>query len=68
MVTGFHVERTISHHLEISAMLILSAVVVAAVTLLAVLLDLSADQLIKISTAYVIMGNMLVGRFMSMGG
>lgn len=68
MVTGFHVERATSHHLEISAMLILSAVVVAAVTLLAALLDLSADQLIKISTAYVIMGNMLLGRFMPMGG
>lgn len=67
MVPRIHAEAATNHLSEIVAMLILSAIVVSVVTLLAAFIDLSAGQSIKISTAYVIMGAMLLDRFVPLG-
>ena len=67
MATRIHVEAGTDHLPEILAMLILSVIVVIVVTVLTGLIDLSAGQSVKISAAYIIMGHMLLDRFIPLG-
>jgi hypothetical protein len=67
MVRRNNAEPATTHLPEVLALLALSAIVVVVVTLLAALIDLSAGQSIKISVAYVIMGGMLLDRFVPLG-
>ncbi len=54
-----------SHLPEVVAMLALSAAVITVVSVLAAVIDLSAEQAAKISIAYVILGGMLLDRLPS---